>query len=451
MQRPFTLLFAGGAFLLLLFALISFREPMVLITIFLLCLILLPPLYSSRFGETPLYISSLLLPLAIAVIIVRWPDFRIKTDAIAIGLVWFLGGTALSLPFSWWLSGSEVGVESLSRWVLLAQTGLIYVLARGGTRRVETKLERTLVPLLMVAAMLSGLYGIIDFIWPVPIPHPAAEQHIWLRSGVVRRAQGVFYESSNFANFCALFLTAACAGFLTRKERLLRLPRAVLALAILILGSAVVVAFSRSVWANVLVALSVLISLSRAVATRRLAVFLMALSAPLLLLSFHSSELWDYVLSNRLGYVGQLFADPNLASSWRYQTWIQLVSAFFETPAYFIFGVGYKSLPHTRLFHQQIVTDNGYLNLLVECGVVGLLGFLVFCSSIFKTLWRVSRSQVEAVSFWGLVLFSFWCGECVLMLTADAYTYWRNMVVFVALVALVMNWAERHDDRVAVN
>ncbi|HEX5481426.1 MAG TPA: hypothetical protein VFZ08_02215, partial [Terriglobia bacterium] len=60
--------------------------------------------------------------------------------------------------------------------------------------------------------------------------------------------------------------------------------------------------------------------------------------------------------------------------------------------------------------------------------------------------WRLSRSLNGKTAFWGALLFSFWCGECVQLLAADAYTYWRNMIVFLALMGLVLNWAER--DRV---
>jgi hypothetical protein len=39
-------------------------------------------------------------------------------------------------------------------------------------------------------------------------------------------------------------------------------------------------------------------------------------------------------------------------------------------------------------------------------------------------------------------MFAFWCGEMVQMMTGDLFTYWRNMVVFFAALALVQEAPE---------
>jgi O-antigen ligase len=171
--------------------------------------------------------------------------------------------------------------------------------------------------------------------------------------------------------------------------------------------------------------------------------FFVALLIPLALLWNYSPELWNYLLDARMGYLGQFFADPNLASSGRFETWSRVFSIMTEYPHFLLFGVGYKTLPFTRLFHEEIITDNGYLNLLLETGILGLAGFLCFCGAIFRTFLALARTGHGKVAFWCAFLFSFWCGECVQMLAADAYTYWRNMVVFTGFMALAMNLAER--------
>jgi hypothetical protein len=55
----------------------------------------------------------------------------------------------------------------------------------------------------------------------------------------------------------------------------------------------------------------------------------------------------------------------------------------------------------------------------------------------------LARSANELLAFWATVLFSIWCGELVQLLATDAYTYWRNVVVFAALMAWTLNLAER--------
>jgi len=426
-----------------LFAWVSIREPLALATTFMVTLVVLPPFFFSRFGDAPVYLSVLLLPLCLAAVVVRLPDFQFSLDPIPRGLALFLAGTGLSLPFAFWLSGTEVGTQSLFRWLMLCQTALIYLLIRGGTRVLENRVERRMVQVLMLAAVLTAAYGVIDFVWPIPLPHPAADQFIWLRDAIIRRAQGVFYESSNFANLCAFFLAMSAAAFLSRRERLFGVPRFLLLGFIAVLGLAVLVAFSRGAWANVMTTVLVFAVVSGQLRLRRGIGFFVALGSPLVVLWYYSPELWNYFLDARMGFLGRLFADPNLASSGRFETWSRVLSIMAENPHYLIFGVGYKTLPYTRLFHSEIITDNGYLNLLLETGILGLSGFLFFCAAVFRTFYRLSQTGRGSSAFWSALLFSFWCGECVQTVAADAYTYWRNMVVFAGFMALAMNLAER--------
>ena len=442
-STPGWLLLVAGILAYLLLSVISIGEPLIFVAVFLAVLEIFPPFYFTRTGQTPIYLSLFLLPIGLAIVVSRFRDLRLGWDRVANGLVTFVVATAFSLPFAWWLSGVQVGMESLSRWLLLGQAAFIYYLIRSGARAEESRCERWAFRILLAGAVLSAAYGIADFIWPVPLPHPAADQFIWLGSVVLRRAQGVFYESSNFANFCGFFLVITSAALLARKERFLRVPRSLLLPLIAILSLAVLVAFSRSTWASVFVALLVFASITGYVNVRRSAVFLLALAVPLFLLWTFSPELWTYLLDARMGRLADLFADPNVATSGRFDTWIQLVSIIGDHPQYLAFGIGYKTLSFTRLFHGEIITDNGYLSLLLETGVTGLAGFLIFSGAMLKTFFRLSRAKDEALAFWAAVLFSIWCGELVQLLAVDAYTYWRNMVIFAALAAFTLNRAER--------
>jgi O-antigen ligase len=442
-NHPVYILLVLGSILYFLFAVISLQEPLVFVAFFLATLIAAPPFYFDRLGETPVYVSMILLPVGSAIAMARFPDFRIRLDPIVKGLTIFLAGTALSLPYGWLLSGPEVGAQSLSRWLMLAQTVFVYLLVRGGTRLEATRTERWMFRILLLFAVLSAAYGILDFIWPVPLRHPAADQFIWLQGTILRRAQGVFYEASNYANMCGFFLVAVAATFLAKREHLLGVSSPWLLFAIALFGLAVLVAFSRSTWASIFTSLVVFAVISKRIAVRRSFLFVLGLGLPLGLLWFFSPELWSYLLSARVGYLSQILIDPNLASSGRFDTWLQVLNILRDNPPYLLFGVGYKTLPYTRLFHNKIITDNGYLSLLLETGIVGLGGFLLYSGAILRTFFKLARSTNENLQFWGALLFSFWCGECVLLVTLDAYTFWRNMIVFTAVMALVMNWAER--------
>jgi hypothetical protein len=425
------------------FVAMSLRHPLVFVTVFLVSVIAFPPLYFSSLGDTPIYISSLLIPAGLAVLVTRLPDFHLPSDAVARGLLLFLAGTGLSLPFAWWLSGDAIGGQSLLRWLLLAQTALIFVLVRGMARWRIDRAERSILFVFVVAAVASAVYGIVDFFWPIPLPHPAADQFIWLETAVVRRAQGVVYEASSFGNLCGIFFVIASAAFLAGQERAVRIARPWLLLCIAVLSFAVFLCFSRSVWGNVLVSLAVFVGSSGMVKLRRAWAFAVAFLTPMTLLWFYVPELWNYFTGNRIGYFGQIFGDPNLVTSGRLETWATVFSILREYPKYLLFGVGYKTLPFTRLFHQEIITDNGFLNLLLETGIFGLGGFLAFTAAVFKSFSRLSRRSVGTQLFWSAALFSLWCGEWVQMMAADAYTYWRSMVVLIALMAFALNQAER--------
>lgn len=434
---------AAGTVLLAVFTAASIRRPQLFVVTFLVILIVLPPFFFARFGETPIYVSTFLVPIGVAILVARLPDFRFRLDHVARGLGLFLFATGLSLPFAYWFSGVEVGNASFFRWLLLAQAAMVYLLVRGGAPTQEGWAERWLFRILLVAATLSATYGIVDFYWPIPLPHPAADQYIWLGSGVFRRAQGVIYEASSFANLCGFFLLIVSAAFLTCQERVVGLARAWALFLIPILSLAVFVSFSRSSWGNVAVGILAFAAVSGKARLSRGAVLLLMLAIPLGALWFYTPELWDYLVNARLGYLAQIFSDPNLASSGRSETWARVFAIIEDHPQYLLFGVGYKTLPYTRLFHEEIITDNGYLSLLLETGIVGC-GSLVFLSgAILKTFHNLARRSDGALRFWSTLLFSFWCGEMVQMLAADAHTYWRNMVLFFAMMAFTLNRAER--------
>ena len=434
-----------GTIAYLLFAAVAVKEPLVFAVTFLVVLEIFPPFFFPQTGQTPVFLSFFLLPIGAAIVVCRLRDLRFSGDPLACSLVIFLVAIAFSLPFAWWLSGAKAGADSLSRWLLLSQMAFIYFLIRGSARATETRCERWAFRLLLAGAVLSASYGIVDFVWPVPFAHPAANQFIWLGTVVLRRAQGVFYESSNFANFCGFFLVITSAALLARKERVLHIHRAVVIASVTILSLAVLVAFSRSTWAGVFVALLVFASITGNVKFRRGAILVLVLAVPLFLLWKLSPELWQYLLNARVGRLAEIFASPNVATSGRFDTWGRVLSILADNPQYLTFGIGYKTLTFTRLFHGEIIVDNGYLSLLLETGLVGLTGFFLFSRAILKSFFKLLHSSDQALSFWSAALFSLWCGQLVQLLAVDTYTFWRNMVIFAALAALTLNRAERLD------
>ena len=430
---------AGGLVLYGLLLWGSLRRPMLFASTFLAVLTLLPPFFFRSTGDNPIYVSTLLMPIGVAVVVTRWRDLS-RLDTVGRGILVFLIGVGMSLPFAFILSGDKIGWESLSRWLMLAQMALVYWIVRTSC---SAGACARLFPWLTLAAALIAGYGVFDFFWPVPIPHPAADQFIWLQSSVLRRAQGVFYESCNFANFCEFFFVAAAGAVIAGRERFLRIRTLYVLPLVFVLGLAVLLAFSRSAWISASISLTVFVLLSGKARLGRTLLFWAALGLSLLLFAHWVPEIWHYVVSVRIGGFSRILVDPDSVSSGRISVWARVISILFDNPQYLFFGIGYKTLPFTRLFHGEITTDNGYLSLLLETGIVGLGGFLFFSRSVLRTFLALARSGRGAAGFWSTLLFSFWCGECAQMLAADAHTYWRNLVVFAALMACTLNLSDR--------
>ena len=74
------------------------------------------------------------------------------------------------------------------------------------------------------------------------------------------------------------------------------------------------------------------------------------------------------------------------------RAWWRLISFFADHPWYLIFGIGYKTLPHTHLFGRPLIADNGFLSLTFEAGIIGLAAFLWLNQAVFSSTYRASRA-----------------------------------------------------------
>jgi len=80
-----------------------------------------------------------------------------------------------------------------------------------------------------------------------------------------------------------------------------------------------------------------------------------------------------------------------------------------------VLGIGYKTIPYSELFGGRVVSDNVYLGMLVEAGVLGLAAVLWLNGSILRMTYRAARSAKASTAFFGEWIFCFWAGETVQM------------------------------------
>src|SRR5579863_1378416 len=112
-ENPFFWIGLGVLGVYALLFLESLRNPTAFVFVFLAVLILLPPLFFSRTGDNPLFLSTLLAPIGLAVLVMRWQSWSRHWDAVGKGILLFLAGIGLSLPFAFILSGDKIGWESV--------------------------------------------------------------------------------------------------------------------------------------------------------------------------------------------------------------------------------------------------------------------------------------------------------------------------------------------------
>jgi len=399
--------------------------------------LVIPPFYPAALGgEIPIYVCNFVLLIGFVTLLVRYQEFRLLPDPVSRASFLFLISLLVSLPFAYWISGASVARQSLLRLLLILQPFFVYVWIRGfPCFESMAQLER-FVKLLLWLGAGAAIYGIVDFYYPIPIPHPFADQYIYLDFEHIRRAQGMLYEASSFGNLCAFFLSLSLC-LLFGRQRLSNRYRASLCLGTGIFTMAVFLSYSRGSWAAVMVAVSIFLVVQRQLRPRIVFLLLAILAIFVYLVYQLSPDVVANFFSWRLGNLAEFWQDPDSATSGRWRSWTMLLQFFAERLWLLLFGIGYKTIPSTDLFGKSIVADNGYLSLLFETGILGFAAFAWLNLAILKTL----RDQGQAPSlFYRLCrtfLFAFWCGEMVQMLTGDIFTYWRNLTVLFAMIAAV--------------
>ena len=103
--------------------------------------------------------------------------------------------------------------------------------------------------------------------------------------------------------------------------------------------------------------------------------------------------------------------------------------------------MGYKTLPYSDYLGRTVITDNMYLSLLAETGIVGLGAMLWLSLQILRSARRAAGSPDPRRRFFGSWILAFWAGQMVQMFTGDLLTYWRVLPLYFWVLAV----AVRHE------
>jgi len=415
------------------------------LTLFFAAALLLPPLPLGlgNSGPHPALVF-VMLGLLVGVFSIReWraPDAPLNR-AFGLFFLILLGSAAEAMLYS----GAAVGLGSLMRVLLFGIS--VYVFFYGaygpGSREPQDAFAQTRA--LYWMAVASALFACVDFYFQFPAPAGFGAQFIWLRSGVYRRAQGLFYEASTLGNFCAFFLVMIAAALLAPRRQA-PVSRRGLLLGGTVFAAALVLSFSRGSLGNALVAIAVLIYLNRS--RMRLGRFFLALAGAALagglalralLPSFTAAYLMRVATT-----VQYLFSETEGLLSGRVASWRTVLEFLAEHPWHTLFGIGYKTLPYSDYLGRTVITDNMYLSLLAETGIVGLGAMVWLSLQILRSARRAAASTDPQRRFFGSWIFAFWAGQLVQMFSGDLLTYWRVLPLYFWVLAV----AVRHEHSVS--
>lgn len=370
----------------------------------------------------------------------RLREWTLRPDPVLKAMLIFLAMLLASVACSVVYSGPQIALGSFARVGLLGISVYLYAFQTSGpgaASRIEpTKILRWLTG----AALLVAVFACVDFYFQLPAPAGYGPQFVWLDAGVLRRAQGLFYEASTLGNFCACFLVLIAV--LASQTGHSVSPIMLMITAAALMG-ALVFSYSRASILCVIAGVGALFILCGGHRWMRLrwllAGPLLAAVAVVLHWLFPAfAELYWVRLSASLEF---FFEEPNRILSGRIDSWLALGRMITEHPWYLLSGAGYKTLPYTDLgAGSPIVADNMYVSLLIETGLPGLAAFLWLNLQILLTAYRAAaRSNV-----FGIWIFCFWIGEMIQMLSGDLFTYWRVLALYFWILALAARSANEH-------
>ncbi len=397
---------------------------------FFACLLLLPPL-PFPIGNSGAHVAPFVALLGVPGSVRAIRRRQAAMPTLALLLLLFLAVLLVSVGFAAAYSGWKIALGSLARVLLFGVGVCLFFHGLAGPRGEEWDALR-FARVLFLIGLVGAAFACIDFYFQFHVPAGFAMQLVWLKSGMMRRAQGVFYEASTLGNFCAFFLVMILVAAFPVRRRIC--PPALLAAGALIFGTALILSGSRASVVAVIVA-GCAFSVLRRVRTAGVLAAMAACLGAAAVVRIAVPAFWDNYWFRLAGSATGVWSYPNEVLSGRLANWKVLVDFLMQHPWHLLFGIGYKTIPYTNYIGAHVVADNTWLGLLVETGVIGVLVFAALNAAILRTSLRAARSDQGEAAFFGAWIFCFWCVEMVQMLTADVITYWRVLPVYFWVLA----------------
>ncbi len=366
----------------------------------------------------------------------RLSEWRFRVERLSVAMLLFPSVLLVSIPFAAVYSGAEVAAGSLVRVGLFGVAIFTFFFFADGPGARSRMGGWIGIKGFYFAAVASALFACVDFYYQFPPLAGFAEQFVWLETGIYRRAQGVFLDAGMLGNVCAFLLVMVVLAWLRPEAGRHIASRKALFAGGTILSAALLFSFSRSSMLNLVVALIAVLYLDR---SRVRLLDLIGLAAACLLsfagLTFFLAPDFARQYAVRAWYT---LTEFEVMLGGRLETWQAILEFLAANPWHAIFGVGFKTLPHSTLVGENLIPDNMYLSTLVETGLAGLATMLFLSGAILAAGYQAAQQDRPEASFCGAWIFCFWCGQLFQMASVDVLTYWRVLPIYLFVLALAV-------------
>ncbi len=305
--------------------------------VFFFAILLLPPL-PIALGDTGPHPAILIAGIGVLVGAMRLEQWRGRLQMTDAALLAMLAALVVSLGFAAVYSGVGIAAASAARVGLFSIGAYVYFAAAHGPNRQTASGTLVATRLLYAFAAIAALFGCIDFLYQLPAPAGFEPQFLWLESGVYRRAQGLFYESSTLGNFCSFFLVFTAVCFADRSRRRM-VPTAILCTAAVIFSAAMLLSFSRASVFACLFSLGVLALIERRRWFTRSALWVAGLASGAVI-TFASAvpEVAEGYWARFRGAFDNISDSPDQVLSGRLESWSTVLGFVSRSPAANDFG-----------------------------------------------------------------------------------------------------------------
>jgi hypothetical protein len=391
--------------------------------------ILVPVLPEVSIRNAQVQLGDILFLVAIPLLLMRTIERQnVARFSVLRWLLLYTGVLLVSLFLNSMQLNALTFLVSFAKWVRLLE--IIVIIFLVFRLKIGNDDDDVVIRGLTIAGLVGAVAAIVIFIMQLPNSSP---ETIIIGNRVFQRAAGFVGESNAAANYFGIICLITLAYLL--HKRVDTIKNSVRLVTLLASGVALILTFSRGSLLGTVAGAIIIGFISRHGNLKRLGVYLLSFLGLFLCLWLADPQILSALTSKfQLAFNENM----NVASSHRLGEWQWALNWLGENPIYLFFGTGYK-LMNTQQWYSTYgvsVLDNSYISALFETGIIGLASTVILLLSLFRLSVRGlkydSRTRVLSTALLGCLVM-----QCINMITVDAMTFWRSILVIFVLAAII--------------